>query len=214
MTREPTRRDAHGLSLLDPIAGRLNMLDAIAHWNRDHANFTVLLDLLDRQIDLFHRGESPDYELMSDVMFYMIHYTDLVHHPREDLAFARINQLEPGLEKVITELGAQHATLKEAGDALVRALNDIINGSIISRSDFEIPAREYVELFRNHMQREEETVLPLVTTLLGPRDWSAIDAAIRHIEDPLFGDKVEERYAALREQISREARIAARSAMH
>ena len=189
------------------------MPDAMAHWNRDHTNFRVLLDLLDRQIDLFHRGESPDYELMYDIMFYMTHYTDLVHHPREELAFARIDRLDSRVKQVVAELDAQHASLKKEGDALIHALDEVINGSVIPRDAVEMPARQYVALFRNHLEREEEMVLPLAKSLLGPRDWLVIDAEIRHIDDPLFGDHVEARYAALREQISREARIVAGSAV-
>jgi len=55
------------------------------------------------------------------------------------------------------------------------------------------------------MQKEEGTILPLAAKLLHERDWAAIDAAIRHIDDPLFGKNGEKRYAALRRQIAREA---------
>jgi len=183
------------------------MLDALALWNRDHANFAVLLELFERQIDLFHRGETPDYDLMSDIMFYMTHYTDLVHHPREDLAFARLRERDSALETVVDELIAQHGALKRAGEALSATLADIVNGSITSRSRLEVPARDYLELLRGHMRREESAVLPRVASLLRSRDWSAIDAEVSHVEDPLFGSTGEQRYAALREQISREARI-------
>jgi hemerythrin-like domain-containing protein len=182
------------------------MPETIALWNRDHANFFVLLDLLERQLDLFHRGESPDYELMSDIMFYMAHYTDAVHHPREDLAFAKLKQRDPAVEAFVAELAEQHVGLKESGDALMRALDDIVNGSISPRERIELPGRAYVETFRNHMQREEATLLPLVAKLLRPGDWAAIDAAVRRLEDPLFGASGEQRYAALRQQIAREAR--------
>ena len=183
------------------------MLDALAPWSRDHANFAVLLDLLEREVELFHRGETPDYELMSDIMFYMTHYIDLVHHRREDLAFARMRERDPAMETVVDELIAQHAALKRAGETLTGTLADIVNGSITSRARLEVPARDYVELLRSHMRHEEDAVVPRVASLLRPRDWSAIDAEVRHVEDPLFGSGGEQRYAALREQIAREARI-------
>jgi hemerythrin-like domain-containing protein len=190
------------------------MLEGFALWNRDHANFAVLLDLFERQLDLFHEGESPDYDLMSDIMFYMTHYSDLVHHPREDLAFARIKEREPGaVDAVVDELAAQHVVLKQAGEALIHALDDIVNGSITSRDHLEVPARKYLETFRGHMEREETTLLPLVQSLLRQRDWSAIDAEISHIEDPVFGRNFDERYAALRAQIAREAHISASAAL-
>jgi len=189
------------------------MLEGLALWNRDHANFAVLLDLFERQLDLFHEGESPDYDLMSDIMFYMTHYTDVVHHPREDLAFARIRERDPDAAVVVDELEAQHVVLKASGEALIHALDDIVNGSITSRDQLETPARKYLETFRSHMGREEEVLVPLVTGLLRPRDWSAIDAEISHVEDPLFGKNVDERYAALRAQIAREANISASPAL-
>jgi hemerythrin-like domain-containing protein len=56
------------------------------------------------------------------------------------------------------------------------------------------------------MRKEETAILPLAAKLLHDLDWAAIDAAILHIDDPLFGKNGEERYAALRRQIAREAR--------
>jgi hemerythrin-like domain-containing protein len=181
------------------------MSDSIAVWHAEHANFATLLDLLEGQLDLFHKGEAPDYELMLDIMFYMTHYPDVLHHPKEDLAFARIKEREVNARPLVDELTEQHARLKEFGDALVRGLDDIVNGSITSREHVEVPGRAYVADFRNHMLKEETTILPLAAKLLHDRDWAAIDAAIRHIDDPLFGKNGEERYAALRRQIAREA---------
>ena len=68
-------------------------------------------------------------------------------------------------------------------------------------------ARDYVTQLRSHMRTEEHEILPLAARLLNQDDWSAVDAAIAHITDPLFGSSAEQRYAALREQIAREARI-------
>jgi hemerythrin-like domain-containing protein len=181
------------------------MSDSIALWHAEHANFATLLDLLESQLDLFHKGESPDYELMLDIMFYMTHYPDVLHHPREDLAFSRIKEREVSARPIVDELAEQHERLKESGAALVRALDDIVNGSITSREHVETPGRAYVADFRGHMQREETAILPLAAKLLRDRDWAAIAAAIRHIDDPVFGANGEERYAALRRQIAREA---------
>ena len=55
------------------------------------------------------------------------------------------------------------------------------------------------------MQTEETSILPLAAKLLHGKDWAAINTVIRQIDDPLFGRDGEERYAALRRQIAREA---------
>ena len=181
------------------------MSDSIAIWHAEHANFAKLLDLLEGELDLFHQGESPDYKMMLDIMFYMTRYSDVVHHPKEDLAFARIKERHASARPIVDELSGQHQRLKECGSALVQALDDIVNGSITSREHVEAPGRAYVSDWRQHMRTEETAILPLAAKLLRGRDWAAINAVIRHIDDPVFGKDGEERYAALRRQIAREA---------
>lgn len=182
------------------------MSDAIARWHAEHANFARLLKLLEGQLDLFHKGESPDYEMMLDIMFYMTHYSDVLHHPKEDLAFARVKEREETARAVVDELIDQHLSLKQSGEALVHALDDIVNGSIASRDYVEVPGRAYISALRQHMEMEEATILPLAKKLLRSRDWAAIDTAIQQFADPLFGGNGEQRYTALRRQIDSEAR--------
>jgi hemerythrin-like domain-containing protein len=183
------------------------MSKAIDVWRAEHANFTTLLDLLERELDVFHEGESPDYELMSDIMFYMTHYADLVHHAREDLAFAKIKQRDTAIQPVLDELAEQHRQLKAAGEALLRALDNVIDGAISSRDHVEAPGRAYIAAFRGHMAKEETTMVPLAGKILRAGDWAAIDSAVKQVEDPLFGNDGGGRFAALRRQIALEARL-------
>jgi hemerythrin-like domain-containing protein len=183
------------------------MHDVIALWHADHINFAKLLNLLEDQLELFHAGGSPQYELMLDVMYYMTHYPDVLHHPKEDLIFAKIKKRTGSAGPTIDELTLQHARLRESGQELARDLDDIVNGSISSREHVDTAARAYVTNFRNHMRVEETEILPLAAGLLREQDWADVEKAIRHIEDPLFGGKTEARYAALRRQIATEARL-------
>ncbi len=48
---------------------------------------------------------------------------------------------------------------------------------------------------------EETAFFPAAPKALGPEDWAEIDAQVSDREDPLFGAKVERRFAALREGI-------------
>ena len=184
------------------------MPDTLAKWHTEHVNFAKLLNLLEAELDLFHRGDSPNYELMLDVMFYMTHYPDVLHHPREDLAFAKIKAREKSAGATVDELSEQHAQLRSVGEALVSGLSDIVNGSIASRESVEMPGRAYVAKFRDHMRTEEKEILPMAARLLRDDDWDEIKAAIAHIDDPLFGESAEKRYAALHRQIARQVQAA------
>ena len=177
----------------------------LALWHTEHANFARLLNLLDDQLALFHDAGAPDYELMQEIMFYMTHYSDVLHHPKEDLVFAKIREREGTVGKVVDELAAQHVHLKSAGAHLVSHLDEIINGTITSRAQIEATARDYVDTLRQHMRIEETQILPLAERLLTAQDWNAIHAAIGRVEDPLFGRHPERRYASLQQQIARHA---------
>jgi hemerythrin-like domain-containing protein len=181
------------------------MTDTLSLLREEHINFGKLLDLLDAELALFHQGDTPNYELMLDVMFYMTHFPDMIHHPKEELAFARLAQRDPGVARTVEELTRQHELLKESGAKLVLELEDIVNGSILSRQEVEVPGRIYVENFRAHIEREEAEMFPMAERLLRTRDWAAIDSAIERREDPIFGKTAERRYAAIRFQIDRES---------
>ena len=181
------------------------MHKTLTQWHADHVNFAKLLNLVEVELARFHDGGSPQYDLMLDIMYYMTHYPDVVHHPKEDLVFARIKERDETAAARIDELTHQHGRLKRLGERLLHDLDDIVNGTITSRERVEADARDYVASFRAHMRTEEQDVLPLAARLLHDRDWAAIGAAVRHIEDPLFGSSAEQRYAALSRQIARQA---------
>jgi hemerythrin-like domain-containing protein len=172
-------------------------------WQNEHVNFARMLDLLAAQLDVLHEGETPHYELMLDVMFYMTHYPDVVHHPKEDLAFARIRERDASAGPLIDELDRQHVELHRMGQELVASLSEIVSGAIASRDSVEGPARRYIDVFRRHMDLEDHEIMPYATRLLQAKDWSEIGAVVRHIEDPVFGTNPERRYAAIQEHLAR-----------
>lgn len=183
------------------------MSATLAQWHIEHVNFARLLASLEAELDRFHEGETPHYELMLDIMFYMTHYPDAVHHPKEDLAFALMKSREPRLGPIVEELDCQHETLHATGGELVERLGDIVNGSIASRESVELLARDYIATFRQHMSFEESRMLPIAARLLNDDDWAAIDAEIRHVDDPLFGPNPEPRYATIEEHLERQVRV-------
>ena len=54
---------------------------------------------------------------------------------------------------------------------------------------------------RDHMHREEDEFFPAAVKFLTPTDWLEIGSECTAPADPLFGDKIEKRYKALRADI-------------
>lgn len=178
------------------------MTQPVARWRKEHLRFAQVLDLLEAQLDRFHYGERPDYSLMLEAMRYMTHYVDASHHPREDLAFARLAELEPRSRRVVADLLEEHGHIIADGDLLVALLEGVLDDAFIPREAVESPGRAYIAGFRAHMRREER-IFPWVSVTLGARDWSEIDRAVPEMEDPLLAGTGNEVYEILRERLAR-----------
>ena len=179
-------------------------MDAVKAWHREHEYFRRLLTLLQKQLDVFHGGERPNYELMLDIVSYLREYSDRVHHPREDIAFDRLARRAPELALPLARLKQEHRVIAHAGEALVGHLDAILSGAVVPRAEVEMAVATYLVYYGNHIAKEEEDVLVRAASLLGPEDWAAVRDAVPSIEDPLFGDQPEERFRSLRRQIALE----------
>ena len=180
-------------------------LNPIAAWHEEHVYFNQLLQLLQREVDVFHTGGRPNYELMFDIVSYLREYSDRFHHPREDEAFARLSKRCPDMELPLARLGQEHRVIAQSGETLLRQIDEILGGSFVARADIETAAATYLVYYINHIAREEEDVLTLAAQHLDPEDWEAVKRAAPAGKDPLFGTETEERYRELRRQIALEA---------
>jgi hemerythrin-like domain-containing protein len=181
------------------------MTNPVSHWHAEHANFSRLLDILEKQLDEFHAGEEPNYELMVDIVTYLRHFPDLHHHPREDAVFALLAQRDPALKIPLERIRQEHRVIAAAGEDLLRTLSEVTSGTVVARAAVEAVAAMYLVYYRHHILNEENNVLPRARTLLTAKDWEAAAAAQPAGRDPLFGEKGDAGYRELRRHILREA---------
>jgi hemerythrin-like domain-containing protein len=177
----------------------------VGRWHSDHSKFASLLDLLEQQVDAMHKGGRPNYELMHSIVHYLRHNPDRFHHPREDVAFARMVERDQGLQLQVARRMQEHVVIAVAADRLLSCLNEIMTGAATDRAALEAAAATYLVYYRHHLDAEEREVIPRAMDLLTSADWQTV-AAIPAEPDPLFGADVDARYCKLREQIESEAR--------
>ena len=189
------------------MATRTNTTPAnpIEVWHTEHAYFKRLLALLFDQVALFESGQRPNYELMQDIIAYLRNYSDKYHHPREDVAFARLAHRCPDQAAVFARLRQEHRVIANAGEKLAAQIEAILEDTILPRAEIEAAAATYLVYYENHINREERDVLPLAARLLTRADWDAVNAAVPGGPDPLFGSDPAQHYRDLRRQIALDA---------
>ena len=173
------------------------MADLIQKLQRDHSHMARLLKVLEEELDTAADSDPPDFQRMQLVMKYMTRYPDEVHHPREDVLFARLLEKAPAVGATISTLCAEHRVLAVKGRELCSVLDAAATEHVIRRDALESPGREYIATLYRHMRFEETEIFSVARARLGTEDWLVIESSVDEQRDPIFGDSVESEYRDL-----------------
>jgi hemerythrin-like domain-containing protein len=184
------------------------MTSQIAQWQAEHGNFSLLLSILEEQVAAFRDGESPDYNLMLEIVSYLREFGDGYHHPREDAAFKILVAHDPQMRLVINSLLQEHRVIAVAGEELAARLHQVISDAYVLRATLEAAAALYLDYYRHHIATEEKQVIPRSRLLLHVQDWDTVTRAAPSHPDPLFGDSPTGTYARLARLIAARTSVA------
>lgn len=180
------------------------MPNPVLAWREEHRYFTRLLELLRREMDVFATGATPNYDLMLDILAYLRDWADQYHHPREDEVFRRLVRIRPDRELPVARLRQEHRVIEHAGETLRQLLEEAAADAMVPRAEIEVAAATYLVYYGNHIQTEEEDLIPLAERLLGAEDWAAAKAAAPAAANPLRDAQQGARFAELRRRIAAE----------
>ena len=100
----------------------------IERLSREHRNIEKLLAILERELEIFDRGDQPDYEVIRAITSYFRVYPQIYHHPQEDLVFAKLRIRDPAAAAKVGDLAREHQTgaerLRRVAQAVDSALAD------------------------------------------------------------------------------------------
>jgi hemerythrin-like domain-containing protein len=181
------------------------MNDPIAAWHAEHEYFAHLLDLLARELDLFHSGERPNYGLAHDIISYLRDYGDNYHHAGEDRVFKRLAERCPDLELVVARLRQQHRVIAAAGETLLRQIDAILEDAMALRSQLEMSLATYLAYYRSHIAQEDALIVDRAAEELTASDWEAVQYLPPPARDGRLGHRTAEHFKELRRQIALEA---------
>ena len=176
----------------------VQLLDELA---ADHTNMSRLLDLLEEQLAVFDRGDTPDYALIAAIVEYAQAYPDRYHHPKEDAIVEVMRQNAPQAAEDLDSLAGEHEQLNELTRRFAEVTERVLQDQELPRDLLHRTAREFIDAYRRHIDWEDSTVFPAARQALSEADWQAVEARLSRAADPLFGSTEEERFKALRREL-------------
>ncbi len=175
----------------------------IERLSQEHRNIGKLLAILERELEIFDVGESPDYEVIRAIISYFEIYTEIYHHPQEDLVFAKLKIRDPATAERIGDLAREHRKGTDRLRKVAEAIDLVLADEEILRQKVDAIVREFIAHERRHMTMEDQEFFPAALKALKPQDWDDIAAAVDRHSDPLFSDVTEDRFGQVREYILR-----------
>jgi hemerythrin-like domain-containing protein len=108
------------------------------------------------------------------------------HHPKEeDYLFKAVRLRSPDSGPILDELCNDHAEGLDLISDLRQSLETYI-GRPAARGWLHDAAKSYARHEREHMRREEWTILPRALQVFSKEDWREIDAAFERNDHPLL----------------------------
>lgn len=179
------------------------MPDVLDQLLREHRELEKLIAVLEQQLLMLENGKIPDFNTLKAVFQYFGNYPDLLHHPKEDLVYDRLEQRDPALAAGISGIVEEHFELA----AMTRRIAGLVEvrmrpGPAPDDGLVEL-GRAFVDLYRRHIAVEENELFPRALEVLDDADWAGIAAGASPETDPLFDGTVAAQYQALHHEIMR-----------
>lgn len=142
----------------------------------DHRRFRELSDRIEEQTECCQGGEDIDLELIEGIVRDATGYSNHLHHPLEERLFALIRGSDSSLDRVLDQLEDEHCRFAVTADQLSAMLNGVLRDEPVRRDRLVAMCMDYIDLFRRHIELEEE-VFTRAERALTDEQWRALDDA-------------------------------------
>ena len=170
------------------------MADMIEILRQEHASMVAILDLIDQEVN---GPGDMDLGLLHEVMEYCLTYPDQYHHPKEDLIYQALCRHDPSIAPAIDDLEAEHEELAIATREVAALVEQAaVHGAELPRG-FDTVVRSFLDLYRQHIRKEEAQFFPTAARMLSPEEWSEVESQVTDPTDPLFRQASADRLRSL-----------------
>jgi hemerythrin-like domain-containing protein len=190
-----------------PVARKATEQPLMKALRAEHRHISSVMQLFSDQLEAIEGGELVDTHVVYEIMDYMVTWPDRYHHPREDLIYGRVAEVDAKAVDEVDTLQRDHDQTASRGR---KVLKDIerwregeCTGAVVVNS-----GREYVDHMYEHMNVEEKVVFPHIESVLTAEDWRELteDDQLRAVSDPVFGPRVQREFRNLARKLRRNVR--------
>ncbi|MGF1699706.1 hemerythrin domain-containing protein [Photobacterium makurazakiensis] len=175
------------------------MLDDI---HTEHGYIGRLLKVLQFKLTAIRNGQSVNYSLIKDIVEYLQKHAECCHHPKEDILYHYYQSKYADDNGKMQSLEDEHEELAKLTHDFADTVDMILMDAVIPLDLFADKLNTFVVRQRSHLEFEEKEIFPLIRQHFTQDDWLAVSRDYDECEcDPLFGQRVSERFRHLAERL-------------
>ena len=168
----------------------------------EHKAILVALNVIEKMWgNVQNNNKQTDYKDIEDIIGFLKIFADKCHHGKEE------DFLFPALEKVgiknengpIGVMLAQH----KQGRELIKQMQESIVNKIINKNAFVDAASSYVNLLRNHIEKEDTILFPMSDTKLPASKQKELLKNFENLEKNVIGEGKHEELHILLEKFEK-----------
>ncbi|WP_016914484.1 hemerythrin domain-containing protein [Vreelandella stevensii] len=128
----------------------------------DHANMARMLHVLQLKHKTLAEGERPDFQLMREVVDYILSYMDGFAAPLERICVERLQAQATEHQPLMTQMADDYRELKPRLMRLSHDIDMILMDNILPMDRFADDLKSYLEAHRAYLRHEREGLFPLI----------------------------------------------------
>jgi hemerythrin-like domain-containing protein len=174
----------------------------------EHRHMASVMELFKEQLDAIEQGQLVDTHVIYEIMDYLVRWPDQFHHPREDLIYGRVAEVDPKAADNVDSLQREHDVMAKQSRAVLADIEQWREGNLDGQAVIK-SGRAYIERLYAHMTSEEKLVFPQIEAVLTATDWREleIDDQLRPVSDPVFGGRVDREFRNMARKLRRNLRL-------
>jgi hemerythrin-like domain-containing protein len=151
----------------------------------EHKAILIILSVLEKICSLFKTSKEVDYHDIEQIIDFIKTFADKCHHGKEEgFLFPALE--EAGIKKENGPIGVMLLE-HEKGRELVRLMQSSISGESIQIEKFVESSDAYINLLRNHIEKENSILFPMGDARLSQAKQDELLNKFETFEDEVIG---------------------------
>ena len=162
----------------------------------DHANMARMLHVLQLKQKKLEKGERPNFQLMREVVDYILAYMEDFTAPLERVFIECLQAKAPDQVSQVENMLSDYRKLKPRLEQLSSDIDIVLMDMVLTMDRFAEDLKQYLAAHRAYLRQEREVLFPLVEKHFDEEDLEALRQALPEGAEKELG-RLQEAYPEL-----------------